>query len=119
MGFVGIIPDDDTTPDRAVGVMPTPGKRQGRILSGTKEVIESHGVQVRVRSLDFPGGHTKSKAIADKLDATNRDVPVTIGGSVYKITSIVRGSVMHVGMDPDNRQRHNFTINMQVKLEED
>jgi hypothetical protein len=108
--FVSFLPD---VPDTAIAVYDTGGVLQGRIMrSGEK--IEKPGIQVRLRSSDYPGAFSKAETIRDAIDALTPGTVVEMApGESWSIQNISRTSpILTTGIEEvGDRKRHNLTIN--------
>lgn len=99
------------SPDNCITVFDTEGVKTGRLMVGG-EVTEHHGIQIRVRSVDFPTGYAKARAIAVSLDEELYYDPVTMESSIYNVRCFNRTSgVLSLGKDVPNTKRNLFTIN--------
>lgn len=114
--YVSAMPDETSLPDDAVAVYDTPGTKEGRIMvSG--EVIESFGVQIKVRARSYMTGFEKMGAIQAHIDQVVR-LGIDAGFYLYFIPAIMRGPVLSLGMEPGTKRRYLFTLNVEFKLQE-
>lgn len=124
------VSSEPTTPDSAITVYDTAGRKDGRIMFNGRQHI-FHGIQVRVRALKFETGYNKANAIAVALDEDIRLRTVTLNDptgtstTTYTVYSVSRDSdVLPIGTErPRETQapisrRQIFTINASVMVEE-
>lgn len=102
---------EPNAPDNVVTVYDTAGVTGARDLTGDRD--EYHGIQVRVRGETFQVGFVKARAVAVAMDATLRNLTVTMpGGAKYLLESVTRSSdVLDVGFDGSTTKRRLFTVN--------
>ncbi len=116
--FVGFLNDEDQNiPANALCVYDTSGKLDGRIMQ-TGEQVEHPGIQIRIRSLEYPVGFEKAKNITLALDAV-RHVLVTVGADLYLIQNVSRaGAIIPLGVESTEQRRFHFTVNAMLTLTE-
>jgi len=117
--FVGQQPD---APDDSIVVFDTAPKLDGRLMvSG--EVVETYGIQIRVRARDQQTGQVKASLIADTLDKNSHLASITVedseeygtGNNSYLMYCLDRRSGPFALKDPD-REWFYFTINYLANL---
>lgn len=116
--FLGGEPE---TPDNCVTVYDTDGKDDGRAMV-TGDVVGPNGVQVRVRSVNYPTGWTRANLIRDQymLASSTHPYPyrrtVTISGRSYVLETVVGiGNVIPLGKMIPNSRLNLFTLNVLVR----
>ncbi len=114
--YVSVLPDDDNVKDKAIAVIDTTPRKDGRALR-TGEVFEHFGIQILVRADTYPNGWTKLGAIMDKLDVAS-NVSVSYNSSTYKLWAVSRTSFFSLGMETDKRRREIFSVNSLVAIAE-
>ena len=101
---------EPSLPDDVITVFGTTAIHQGR-LQVDGEVQERDGIQIRVRSVGYPIGYAKIKAIATALDEVLYMDGVLIDSDSYAVHSWVRTSgPLELGKQPETK-RELFTLN--------
>ena len=112
--YLASLSDLPTVADNVICIYDTMGIKQGRSMAG--EVYERQGIQIKVRSIDYPTGWSKSEDITKALDgivASN----VTVGGHSYKISSAARLPILPLGSETQSTgRRYFFTINLTLSI---
>lgn len=104
------------TGNQALCVYDTTGILQGRIQR-TGETIETFGIQVRVRAMDYETGYAKAVAINEAFDELLR-VEVLFETHFYKIQAVSRKTpIIPLGPESGNK-RERFTINYLATIAE-
>lgn len=107
---------EEDSPDNFITVQGTVGRKSGR-LSFSGEVVEHHGIQIRIRSQTHPAGWTKARSVAVTIDESIRNEYVTIGGTQYAVHALTRESgPVPLGRETPTSQRRLFTLNATVTL---
>lgn len=113
--FIESEPDE---PDNSITVYDTANELIGSVMVDG-EVIEYPGVQVRIRSQNYPTGWTKMEEIKNAFDRTVKRTLVTIGSNVYRIHTFIRASgPFHIGREGESSDRDIFTINYTCALKQ-
>lgn len=115
--FIGTMPDcGDGVRDNALAIYDISGARDGRIMR-SGQVIVHPGLQIRVRSTTYSAGWAKTEAIADLIDATDRQKTVTLGTSTYRLDNLSRlTGILPGGREPGARRRDIFTLNINTTI---
>jgi hypothetical protein len=104
-------PNEPTSPDNAITVQGTTGVKQARTMQDG-DLVEHHGIQIRVRGQDNDTGFLKARALAIALDQTVYHNVVHVGSNNYHVQCINRqGDVMRLGRESPISSRYLFTIN--------
>ena len=110
--YISHEPDGSNVENNCGTVYDTDGIKDGRIMA-TGENIFHHGVQLRVRALDYTTGRAKAAEAADYL-ATLQNEEVVIGAYTYKIMAVSQQSpILPLGQESIKR-RQLFTVNFLV-----
>ena len=110
--FVGILPDDETAPDNALGFYDTAGVLDGRHMQAG-DTIGHSGVMLRVRSLNYLDGWRKINQLFKDLDEVVRD-KVSVDGEMYLIESVTKTTMPTFAGVSEVRKRTSFTLNLLV-----
>jgi hypothetical protein len=111
--YVGSMPEDGNS---VLCVYDTTGIMQGRIQR-TGETIQSHGLQVRVRSQGYSAGRAKADTLCTNFDELRRE-EVTLDDIDYLIHAVSRVTpIIHLGPEAGNK-RERFTINFLATITE-
>lgn len=111
--YVGHLPQ---SPDLAICVYDTAGRRDGRLMVG--ESISKPGWQIRVRANDYSTAAGKIKAIQQALDAVDQ-LALTIGSDDYLLVAVTQtGTPLSLGQEPEATRRDNITLNGTITLKE-
>jgi hypothetical protein len=106
-------------PDNCITIYDTSGIQHGRVMP-TQEMIEHHGIQVRIRSQSKDAGHLKAQAVVVAMDQLSFMRGVTIDTSHYTVQTIVRkGSILSLGKESPNSNRLLFTVNAVVAIRQE
>jgi hypothetical protein len=109
--FAGHLPG---SPDSAICVYDTAGKRDGRVManaSGASESITHPGWQIYLRANGHAAAWEKAKEVQAALDAI-KQVALAIGGATYTVIAATQtGDVLSLGQEIDNARRERLTIN--------
>lgn len=107
---------EPNAPDNVITVFDTQGANAGRHMK-TGERQEFHGIQVRVRSAEYPVGYAKAREIAVALDEEVYRTEVLVEFTTYLVHSISRSSdVLSLGKDSPRTARRLFTVNATTTL---
>lgn len=108
--FIESEPDE---PDEVITVYDTANVLQGATQFG--ETQEHHGIQIRIRSGNYPLGWAVVNSLRTLLDTVNNDV-VTLGANSYSVHGLHRTSgPFHLGTEQES-EREIFTINYTTSL---
>lgn len=109
--FVSFLPEAGND---VVGVFDTAGNLDGRLMA-TGRVVEKYGLQVIVRSFDFPAGYAKIRNIAKELDAV-KGVEIKLDEVPFVVQNFSRQSaVLSMGNEEAaGSRRHLFSVNYAV-----
>lgn len=110
------VSNEPTSPDSVITCYDTSGILNGRIQV-TGEMVEHHGIQIRIRSATPAAGYTKANAIKILLDSSiNRD-SVNIDGSEYLVHAVTRqGGIANIGRNVPTSKLNIFTLNAIIAL---
>lgn len=117
--YVGAEPEK---PDNCLTFYDTDGPDDGRVMV-TGDVVGPNGVQIRVRSINYPTGWTKANAVRNQLMLNSATYPyqrpVTVNGRNYVIECVVGiGPVLSLGKQLPNSRLNLFTLNVLVRARE-
>lgn len=104
-------------PDNVITVYNTAGITEGRIhINGM--VPEQFGIQIRVRSVDYPTGLDKISDIVKTLDEEVYREIVKFGETLVVFHAATRrGSIFPLGRDQTDGDREAFTVNYTISLD--
>ncbi len=107
--YVSSLPDGDSVEDDAAAIYDTVGVDESKDMDGS--VTQHYGLQVSVRSTDYPTGFLKATSVQDGLDSVS-GITVSYSGVDYQLVSITRTTpVVALGGNIDDQRRMRFTIN--------
>jgi hypothetical protein len=101
--FKGQIP---TLPDNCVAVFQYAGSSP--IVTHDKKVLDSLGLQIRVRNTEYSVGMTKAQEIIDLLSPKSN---ITIGTGFY-LSVVANQNPVPLGLD--EKGRHEFSVNFSI-----
>lgn len=113
------------TPDNVITLYDTVSVLQGRAMV-TGEVMEQHGVQVRVRAATHDLGYQKARAVVVAMDESVYQESVTLddpgvgtAASSYLVHAVSRrGGILALGKELPASKRSLFTVNALVSVRE-
>lgn len=104
------------SPDEVITVRDTTGRDFG-FEQPSGDLVEHHGIQVRVRARDHATGWAKARSLAVAFDRTLIRQAVTVGPTTYCVHSVSRTSgPLGIGTETGASKRHLFTLNATVYL---
>jgi len=103
--YISLLPE--TNPARAGAVYDTTPQRLRRLLSG--EELWAHGIQIKIRSSDYPSGWDKGEEVVALLNTINRSL-VFLSPASYEIEYFSQTSRL-LSLGQDAQRRHEFAIN--------
>lgn len=112
---IGVSYEPDN-PDNIITVYDQVGVKDGRQMFGGQSWIH-YGLQVRLRSNDYPTGWKKIDSIATALDEAVDRNTVAISPNVYFVQAISRSSgPLPLGKDAPTTKRDLFTLNLTAAI---
>lgn len=128
-GGVGVLPASSPTPvwpiyvdhlaqspDNAICVYDTSGRRDGRLMAG--ESISKPGWQIRVRATNYVIAMRKMKAIQRELDSISQ-LTLTLDADDYLLEAVTQtGTPLSLGQEPEATRRDNITLNGTITIKE-
>lgn len=108
--FVSAMPDQ---PDDAGSIYDTTGVIYSRLLA-SGFVIESYGIQLKVRSLIYRDAYRLASETADTLSKVSRTI-VNLGGNMYTIDTVRKTSPV-LSMGQDEKRRALCSVNFLLML---
>ena len=116
-GYGSAVQAVPTTPDLFVTVTDTGGHTDGRIQR-TGEIITHPGIQVRVRSRDFPTAWDKTQAVLTALSSAKGAVITGRATRTYRLDSFTMTSTPTLMLIEEQARRHTFVLNGLVTIRE-
>lgn len=113
--FVGSLPHGEDSPKDALALFGPDGTIDGRTMDG--EVQRHPGLQLRVRSREYPPGYATANNIYRIFTEDTYWRPVVVDGVTYRIQNISgRSDILELGIDKDT-DLHGFAANFIVTIE--
>lgn len=114
--FLDYMPDKGGVPDSCAAVYDTIGFKDGRLMRGPN--VWKYGVQVKIRALNPTDAWTKAQEVCDLFEAIARN-QITVGFTTYRLDNVSqRSPILPLGVEQGPKQRHMFTINFNVTIED-
>jgi len=108
--YISMMPDDSDVEDDCGAIYDAPGIVNARLMR-EGEVVEHHGVQIKIRSTDYETGYRKIRELALDLDAV-KNQSITLGDNVYTVNNLARvGTIDYLGIEKESKRRYLFTVN--------
>lgn len=112
--FIARLPDGPETPVNAIGFFDQQGLKQGRIMKNG-EVIDKLGVQIMLRSGNYPDGWSRIKLIQEALDQVKNET-LFVDFDYYMIVNCSRtANFIPLGIR-DETLRNYFSLNLLLTI---
>jgi len=113
--YVSYMPDGKNIQTNCGTLYDTSGIKEGRLMEG--EVVEYHGVQLRIRSGEYNEGWAKVEEIVKALDTVRNEI-ITVSDVEYKICNVMRsGPPVSLGVERGTQGRRLFVANFLLALQ--
>ena len=107
--YTSHLPDGSDVASNAGCVYDSPGTKDGRLMSGP--IVEHHGVQIKIRSLDHQIGYAKLDELSKALDEISYQ-SIVVNTVTYQIRNASRLTpVTFIGLEEGTKRRDLFTVN--------
>ena len=113
--YISSLPDGDDIQNNAGGIYDTTGLLDGKDMRDSV-VVEHHGIQIKIRSIDQQTGWTKMRQIVGDLDQVQMQ-EITANDITYEMASISRTSPIAC-IGTDEKRRFLFTVNFLATIRE-
>ena len=115
--YISHMPDGDKVKHDALCIYDRPGVKDGRLMR-TGEVLESFGVQIKVRSDDYRKGWAKISDVAKEIDGVFR-LGIDAGNYLYFVQGITRSQIIPLGIEDGPKRRYSFVFDCQFPVIEE
>lgn len=116
-GYGSAVQSVPPTPDLFVTITDFDGHTNGRLLR-TGEHVTHPGIQVRVRTRDFPTAHDKTIEILRALEAVKGVAVAGRNSTTYRFDSFTMTSLPTMILIEEQARRHTFVLNGTVTLKD-
>jgi len=115
--YLNFLPDDQPSKVKtnAGAIYDTSGVLDGRIMT-TGEVIEHHGIQLRIRCQTYSAGWKKIRDVVAMIRKI-QNTEVTVNSYTFLLLNVTQTTTI-VNIGVDEQRRWNFTINLLASIKE-
>jgi len=108
--YISSMPDDSDVEDDCGSIYDSPGVINARLMEDG-EVVEHHGIQIKIRSTDYETGFRKIRGLALDLDAV-KNQSITLDDNTYTVNNLARvGTIGYLGIEKESKRRYLFSVN--------